>query len=203
MTAGQFDNGYWYVTELREFATEVGIPFAKRLRKDELETAVKGFLGSGKLEKPVRGMVTASGARDSERGLSLKLAVANYKNDGATWDFIERAARQLVPGLKRKSGARYRLNRWREKQIGAGKTVIYGDLVREYVRLCLIDGPFAQIPHGRYINFMSDFLAGEKGATWKAALRAWAQVKKLDAPKDYRSWARFHGSRAARSGASD
>jgi hypothetical protein len=197
MTAGQFDNGYWYATELREFATEIGIPFARRLRKDELETAIKGFLESGKLERPVRGMLTASGERDSERGLSLKLAVANYKNDGATWDFIEREAQKLVPELKRKSGARYRLNRWREKQIGAGKMVTYGDLVKEYVRLSLTAGPFPQIPHGRYINFMSDFLAAEKDATWKGALRAWARVKKLDAPKDYRSWASLHGSRSA------
>jgi hypothetical protein len=44
---------------------------------------------------------------------------------------------------------------------------------------------------------MSDFLAAEKDATWKGALRAWGQVKKLDAPKDYRSWASLHGSRSA------
>jgi hypothetical protein len=198
MTVGQFDNGYWYATELRRFATELAIPFAHRLRKDELEAAIKGFLGSGELQTPVSGMVTASGERDSERGLSLKLAVANYKNDGATWEFIETGAQTLVHGLKRKSGARYRLNRWREEQVRAGKTVTYGDLVREYVRLSLTAGPFARIPHGRYINFMSDFLAAEKGATWKEALRSWAQVKRLDAPKDYRSWARFHGSKGGR-----
>ena len=35
------------------------------------------------------------------------------------------------------------------------------------------NGPFAQIPHGRYINFVSDFMAAEKGATRDQATRAW------------------------------
>jgi len=79
---------------------------------------------------------------------------------------------------------RYRLNRWREEQLVNGVKLSYGDLVKEYVRLNLTKEPFAQIPHGRYINFMSDFLAGERGATWKQALRAWKKLKKLDAPKN-------------------
>ena len=35
---------------------------------------------------------------------------------------------------------------------------------------------------------MSDFFAGESGATWKQALRAWKKLKKLDVPKNYCSW---------------
>src|SRR6266699_3312137 len=34
MTQAQFDNGYWYATELKEFAKTVGIPSTSRLRKD-------------------------------------------------------------------------------------------------------------------------------------------------------------------------
>ena len=93
-----------------------------------------------------------------------------------------------MPDLKRKSGVRYRLNRWREAQLASGIAITYGNLVEEYVRLHQIDTPFARIPHGRYINFMSDFLAGEKGATREQAVEAWKQVKALDAPKDYQSW---------------
>jgi hypothetical protein len=56
---------------------------------------------------------------------------------------------------------------------------------------------FERIPHGRYINFMSDFLAGERGATREQALRAWKKLKKLDVPKNYRSWVRINVSKRA------
>jgi hypothetical protein len=78
---------------------------------------------------------------------------------------LEREAQALDPSYRRRSGARYRLNRWREAQIAAGAPITYGDLVREYVRLSRTDEPYARIPHGRYINFVSDFLASEPNAT--------------------------------------
>ncbi len=55
MTQAQFDNGYWYATELKEFAKTVGIPSASRLRKDGLEKAIKVFLKAGKIESPAKG----------------------------------------------------------------------------------------------------------------------------------------------------
>ena len=195
MTQAQFDNGYWYATELKKFAKTIGISSVSRLRKDELEKAIKVFLKSGKIESPTKRSLSTSGAKDVEQGLSLSLPVAVYTNDKETKDFLEREAQKLVPGLKRKSGVRYRLNRWREEQLVKGVKLSYGDLVNEYVRLNLTKGPFAQIPIGRYINFMSDFLAGERGATWEQALRAWKKLKKLDAPKNYRSWVRLNSSK--------
>jgi SAP domain-containing new25 len=165
MTQAQFDNGYWYATELKEFAKTIGIPSASRFRKDELEKAIKVFLKVGKIESPTKRSLSTSGAKDVEQGLSLSLPVTIYTNDKETKDFLEREAQKLVPGMKRKSGARYRLNRWREEQLVKGVKLSYGDLVKEYVRLNLTKEPFAQIPHGWYINFMSDFLAGERGAT--------------------------------------
>jgi len=199
MTLAQFDNGYWYATELQEFAKEIGLPAGRALRKDQLEKAIRTFLKSGKIESPAKAKKVRlpSGTSDSERGLTVKLAVSNYRNDRATWGFIERESEKLVAGLKRKSGVRYRLNRWREAQIASGVKLTYGQLVREYVRLSQTVGPFAQIPTGRYINFLSDFFAAEKGATREMALRAWVQVKKLDAPKNYRSWVTFVKSRRA------
>lgn len=85
---------------------------------------------------------------------------------------------------------RYRLNRWREEQLAKGAKLTYRNLVNEYVRLNQTKKPFARIPHGRYINFVSDFLAAEKGATRQRAVKAWKQLKTLDVPKDYRSWVR-------------
>jgi SAP domain-containing new25 len=191
MTQSQFDNGYWYATELKEFAKTIGILSASRLSKDELEKAIKLFLKAGKVESPVKRSLLRSGIKDVQKGLSLRLPVAVYTNDKETKDFLERESQKLVPGLKRKSGARYRLNRWREEQLVKGVKLSYGDLVKEYVRLNLTNGPFAQIAHGRYVNFMSDFFAGERGATWEQALRAWKKLKKLDVPKNYRSWVRY------------
>jgi hypothetical protein len=198
MTSTQFDNGYWYATELRDFAKRIGIPSAGKLRKDELERAVKVFLQTGGIESPAKRSLSTSGVRDVERGLSLDLRVVVYTNDKETKDFLEREAHRLAPGLKRKSGARYRLNRWREDRIADGVKITYRDLVGEYVRLSQTAGPFAQVPHGRYVNFMSDFMAAEPSATREQAIRAWRTVKALDVPKDYRSWKRFRSSQARR-----
>ena len=44
ITLDEFDRGYFSSTELKEFAQAIGIPSASKLRKDELETAIKTFL---------------------------------------------------------------------------------------------------------------------------------------------------------------
>ena len=190
MTLPQFDNGYWYATELKEFAKTIEIPSANKLRKDELEKAIKLFLETGKITSPTQRSLSTPGTKDIERGLSLDLPVMVYTNDKETKDFVEKEAHKVAPGLRRKSGARYRLNGWREEQLVKGVTLTYGDLVEEYVRLNQTKEPFAQIPHGRYINFVSDFLAAEKGATREQAMKAWEKLKALDVPKNYRSWAK-------------
>jgi hypothetical protein len=195
MTQAQFESGYWYATDIKEFAKTIGIPSASRLRKDELEKAIKVFLKTGKIESPTKRSLSTAGPKDVEQGLSLSLPVTLYTNDKETKDFLEREAQKLIPGLKRKSGVRYRFNRWREEQLVNGVKLSYGDLVNEYVRLNLSKEPFAQIPIDCYINFMSDFLAAERGATRQQALRAWKKLKKLDVPKNYRSWVRLNLSK--------
>jgi hypothetical protein len=199
MTVRQFDNGYWYALEIKAFADDIGIPAASKLRKDELEELIKHFLRTGKIKSAARKTLSRSGARDVERGLSLKLAVVNYTNDKATKDFIAQEALKIAPKLKRKSGARYRLNRWREQQIDNGIKITYGDVVKEYVRLNQVQGSFpqVQIPSGRYIYFLSDFLAGEKNATRAQALKAWQQLKDAHIPKNYREWKKKYGKSRA------
>ena len=187
MTVKEFDHGYWYATELKAFAKEIGIPAAGALRKDEIEHAIKTFLRTG-ATPPARPRATAALTKDVERGLRLDLPIVRYTNDAETKQFLEREARRAAPGMKRRSGAMYRLNRWREAQIRNGVTLRYRDLVQEYVRLSQSPAPFAQVPHGRYINFLSNFLAGEKGATHAQARKAWAVLKTIDAPKTYAAW---------------
>jgi hypothetical protein len=188
MTLKQFDNGYWYAVELKEFAERLGIRSAGKLRKDELEKAIKVFLRSGKIENPTNRRLSTPGLKDVECGLSLNLPVVVYTNDKETKSFLEREAQRIAPGLKRRSGARYRLNRWREEQLTNGVKLTYAALVKEYVRLNRLNVPYTRIPTGRYINFMSDFLAAEKGATREQAIHAWKKLKALDVPKTYTSW---------------
>ncbi len=195
MTAAQFDNGYWYALELKKFAKRIRIPSANKLRKDELERAIRLFLETGKIKNPTKRTLANSGTKDVERGLRLDLPVKVYTNDKGTKDFLERQAQKLAPGLKRKSGARYRLNRWREDQLVKGVKLTYRDLVEEYVRLNQTTKPFAHVPQVRYINFVADFLAAERGATREQAIREWKKLKTLEVPKDYRSWARYHSAR--------
>jgi len=195
MTAAQFDNGYWYATELKEFAKQIGIPSANKLRKDELEHAIRLFLETGKIKTPTKRSLSNSGTRDVAHGLRLDLPVVVYTNDKETKDFLERESQKLAPGLKRKSGTRYRLNRWREDQLVKGVKLTYRELVEEYVRLNQTTKPFVHIPHGRYVNFVADFLAAEKGATREQAIKEWKKLKTLDVPKDYRSWARYHSAK--------
>jgi len=196
MTAEQFDNGYWYALEVKAFADEIGIPLTSSLRKDELEELIKHFLRTGEAKGPTRKNLSRSGVRDIERGLSLKLPVVNYTSNKETKDFIVKEALKLVPNLKRKSGARYRLNRWREERIDKGIKITYEDLVKQYVRLNQLEGSFPQAPSGRYINFLSNFLAGEENATREQAVKAWRQLKKVDIPKDYRSWKKYRQQRS-------
>lgn len=81
MTSTQFDQGYWYTTELKAFAKTIGIPFANRLRKDELEDGIKLFLHTGEIKSPNTRSVSIPQTQDVKLGLSLDLPVAAYTND--------------------------------------------------------------------------------------------------------------------------
>jgi hypothetical protein len=63
MTVREFENGYWYLDQLKNFAEGVGIPAAKKLRKDELENAIVIFLRTGNAAVP-----EAFTAQDGRKG---------------------------------------------------------------------------------------------------------------------------------------
>ena len=187
MTLREFENGYWYADELKSFAERIGIPAAKKLRKDELEKAIVAFLGTGDVALPTKRSLRRTGVKDLERGLNLKLRIENYTSNRETKDFLVEEARRMAPDVREKSGVWYRLNRWREEQITSGAHPTYGDLVRQYIALNRVER-FEKVPHVRYINFMAEFLKANPGATRAEAIAAWRQLKKLDVPKDYESW---------------
>jgi len=189
MTLKEFENGYWYVDELKEFGCRIGIPGAKKLRKDELEHGIIAFLRTGKPAPTTKRALRKTGVRDLERGLSLDLRIENYTSNRQTKDFIIQQAKKLAPEVRAKSGVWYRLNRWREAQITKRNQLTYGDLVRQYVALNKLEA-FEKIPQDRYINFVAEFLAKEKGATRADAIAAWSQLKTMDVPKSYASWSK-------------
>jgi hypothetical protein len=128
-----------------------------------------------------------------DRGLRLDRAVILYTNDRETKAFLERESRRLDPTFKRRSGARYRLIRWRDAKLTRGAHITYRDLVKEYVRLNRPETTHRRASSGRYINFLSDFMAAHPGATMVAAIRAWKAVKTMDSPNNYRAFARTRG----------
>jgi hypothetical protein len=188
MTETQFDNGYWYDKDLRAFAVQIGIPGATRLRKDEREKAIRHFLRTGEVKSLVRRAITKTGELDLAKGLRLDLPIVHYTSNRETKDFIQREALKIDPTFRKKSGIRYLLNRWREEQIASGKTITYGDLVRQFMLLNRTKTGPLRIEHGRYMNFISDFMAAHKGALHDEAVRAWHEVKEMDAPKTYAAW---------------
>ena len=188
MTVAEFENGYWYATEIKDFAHQIGIPHSSTLRKDELQKSITLFLQTGRVALPTKRNLVKSGVKDVDRGLRLDLPIVHYTSNRQTKDFLAREAQKIAPGLKRKSGTRYRLNRWREEQLTAGKRITYGDLVRQYVKLNQAEEPFARIPYDCYVNFLSDFSKGEKNATRADALAAWKRLKRMNVPKNYRAW---------------
>src|SRR4029077_16440387 len=135
--------------------------------------------------------------KDVDRGLNLKLRIGNYTSNRETKDFIVRQAHLRAPEVREKSGVWYRLNRWREEQITSGTRPTYGDLVRQYIALNKVER-FAKVPHGRYINFVAEFLAADNGGTREEAVAAWAELKTMDVPKNYASWVKARGKRGTR-----
>jgi hypothetical protein len=191
ITEEQFDNGYWYASEIKSYAREIGIPNSSKLRKDELENLIKIFLRTGKIKSSGRKNIQKSGIKDLEKGLSNSMQIMNYTSNKQTKDFIIREAKKIIPDIKIKSGVWYRLNRWRDEQVSKNIKITYGDLVRQFITLNQTKGSFEKVPVGRYINFMADYLANEKNATRKHALKEWENLKKIDIAKDYVSWKKY------------
>src|SRR3989454_1569643 len=81
MTLRDFENGYWYLDQLKNFAERIGIPAAKKLRKDELEKAIVAFLRTGNAALPMKRSLRKTGVKDVERGLNLKLRIENKELD--------------------------------------------------------------------------------------------------------------------------
>ena len=197
MTVREFENGYWYRKQLKDFAERIGIPAAAKLRKDELEKAIVVFLRTGNAALPTKRALRKTGIKDIERGLHLKRRIENYTSNRETKDFIIEQGRRIAPDVRKKPGVWYRLNRWREEQVTKGARPTYGDLVRHYITLNRMQR-FERIAIRCYNNFVADFLAADKRAPRAEIVAAWIELKKLDVPKDYTSWVKARAKQKRR-----
>ncbi len=181
----QFLNNYYYASELKKLAKDIGIQNIMKLRKDELEKIILKYIKTGKINNSTKNQLTHK--NKIEDTLNLNSYIKNYKNNKKTWIFINHEVRKLEPNFKEKSGAKYWLNRWREKQIEKGNQITYRDLVKEYLRLTNIS-KLPKIPSAKFNNFITDFLKNEKGKTRTDAIKEWEKLKKMNSPKNYISW---------------
>src|SRR5262245_64350555 len=116
MTLSEFENGYWYATEVRAFAVSLGVPGANKLRKDELETAIRTYLRTGKAETPTKRSLYKTGVKDLERGLTLDLPIQHYTSNRVTKDWLVSQAREMAPVLRERWGVWYRVEGLGERQ---------------------------------------------------------------------------------------
>ena len=158
----EFINKYWYASELKKLAKNIGISKAEKFRKDELEEIILKYIKTGELNIPKK--IRSNNKSNVEDVLRLNTIIKNYKNDKKTWFFINQEVYKLEPNFKEKSGAKYWLNRWREKEIEKGNTITYDDLIKEYIRLNNIDR-LPQISSAKFNNFITDYLKKEEGKT--------------------------------------
>lgn len=188
MSLSSFENGYWYLIDLKEFAKKIEIQNYSKLRKDQLEKEISYYLRNGKIRRrKVSAIKQSKLTKDSDKKLSLKTQIKNFTNDKVTKEFIEAQALRKEPNLPKKSGCKYWLNRWREENLSKGNKITYGDLVNEYIRLRKTKGNFPQIPSTKFNNFVQDYLANNEG-TRAQAMKEWEILKKLDVPKNFKSW---------------
>lgn len=188
LSISDFEKQYWYAADLKRFAKEIKIPNSSKLRKDELEQAIKHYLKTGKIIASSRKNITKTGQKDIEKGLTRQLEIRNYTSNKETKTFILKEADHLAPGLKIKSGVWYRINRWRDEKITNGEKIKYGDLIHQFVKLNEANEKFEKIPTTLFNNFVSDYLKNQKQATRKQAVTAWEKLKSLPISKDYSSW---------------
>jgi hypothetical protein len=111
MTLRDFENGYWYVDELKTFAERIGIPGGEEAAKRRTRKGRRG-VPTGNAALPTKRSLRKAGVRDVERGLNLKLRIENYTSNRETKDFIVEQARMMAPDVREKPGVWYHLNRW-------------------------------------------------------------------------------------------
>lgn len=185
-TLDDFENHYWYASDLKAFAKQLGVSNSSKMRKDQLEALITHYLKTGKLTEIKTKPKNDKQAKDCVATLTMETPVKNYTSNKITKTFILAEAEKLSPNLPKKSGVWYWINRWREQQLEQG-SITYGDIVKEFVALSTKKEKLPRIPSTKFNNFITDFLAANKG-TRADAMDAWEQLKTQNIPKTFDAW---------------
>lgn len=183
-TVAEFEAGYWYASELKQFAKEIGVPNSSKLRKDQLEDIIKSYIEDDALVEIQEPKSSKSQQADT---LALDKKIENYVSNKKTKSFIMTEAQNICPNLPKKSGVWYWTNRWREEQLEKNRKITYRKLIQHFVKLSIQEGRLPQIPSARFNNFITDFLAANEGSRDEAKAE-WEKLKSLDIPKNYNAW---------------
>lgn len=189
MSVQEFDDNYYYATELKEFARTLGIPIGNR-RKIELEQLIREYLVTGHVPtiKPVLPR-TSGEPRDR---LAPDVVVKNYVGDKSTKTFLLELVRAQSPNLRDKSGQWYWLNDWRRRKQEENATFTYQDLADRLRELMQTSGRLPQIPSARMNNFITDFRADPASPplSREQVLQEWQWLKKQPGPNTYEEYRR-------------
>ena len=188
MSVEEFDDGYFYATELKAYARQVGIAVGRR-RKLELEALIRDFLRTGDRAIPHHPSLVAGRAKARDR-LAAGTVVRNYVDDRQTKDFLRALVHAHAPSLRDKSGQWYWLNDWRRRQLRAGRRITYADLGNRLLELLRTEGRLPRIPAARFNNFITDYRAdpANKGRSRADAVAAWEHIKSVPGPKTYAAY---------------
>ena len=191
MSVEEFEQGYFYVAELKAFAKKLGINVGS-LRKNEVEAHIKAYVSRSE-HTPLPQNVTnrkSSGNRDE---LSPDSFVVNYVSDKATKAFLKEEVSKRAPGIKDKPGQWYWLNDWRKEQIRNNREITYSELVDRLFELMTTEGRLPRIPSTQFNNFITDFLADpdNQGATRSEAIDEWERLKQMPVQKNHQAYKKF------------
>lgn len=96
ITETEFNNGYWYATDLKAFAEKLGIPSPGKLRKDQLEAEIKYFLATGKIKSVAPWLSHGTKVfKDVQGQLTAKTVIKNYTSNRTTKDFLLGEAKRM------------------------------------------------------------------------------------------------------------
>lgn len=190
MSVEEFDDGYFYAADLKDFARELGIPVGNR-RKIELEELIREYLATGRV--PTRKPVPPRTAGQPRDRLAPDVVVTNYVGDKTTKAFLLECVRAEAPQARDKSGQWYWLNDWRREKQEARARFTYRDLANRLRELMQTEGRLPQIPSARMNNFITDFRAdpSSPAASRDQVMAAWQWLKQQPGPNTYAEYRRL------------
>ena len=184
MSVAEFDAAYFYASDLRKFAVELGISVGN-FRKNEVESLIREFLVTGVV--PAKKPTLPRKDNKSRDVLEEQTIVVNYVGDKTTKSFLLALVWERNPHARNKSGQWYWLNDWRRNQQERGDKFTYGDMAGKLLDLMETEGKLPPIPSARMNNFITEFQADpvNSGSTRNDVLKAWNILKAASGPKTY------------------